>query len=145
MDDQQGASWLGSSFLSPLCGPTTRVLVSNHLQRSLSLSWPQGQGGREEGGEQGVIYHCREMCCTQQGRLSSLLFLQPEPQILKRCRTCTSQITIHHRCSGSPGADPPDVRLTGSAFSPGPSGAGNTGTSQARNSCSGQSPSTTIY
>lgn len=56
-----------------------------------------------------VINHCQEMCCTQRGRLSSLLLLQLELQILKRCRTCTSQITIHHLGSASPGraASPP--------------------------------------
>ena len=100
--------------------------------------------GRRAGSKESFIT-VGEMCYTQQGRLSSLLLLRPEPQILKRCRTCTSQITIHHRCSGSPGVAPPDVRLTGCAFSPGPSAAGNTGTSQAPHSCSGQSPSTTIY
>lgn len=58
------------------------------------------------------------MCCTQQGRLSSLLLLQLELQILKRCRTCTLQITIHHLGSASPGkgasphgADPFWLRL----------------------------------
>lgn len=51
----------------------------------------------------GVICHCQEMCCTQQGWLSSLLLLQQELQILKRCRTCTLQITIHHRRLCEPG------------------------------------------
>lgn len=51
----------------------------------------------------GAIHHCQEMCCTQQGCPSSLLFLQQELQILKRCRTCTLEITIHHRGSLSQG------------------------------------------
>lgn len=68
-------------------------------------------------GEQGVIYHCQEMCCTQQDRLSSLLLLQLELQILKRCRTCTSQITIHHVGSRSQEETPSHVRLSCHDFS----------------------------
>lgn len=51
----------------------------------------------------GAIHHCQETCCTQQGWPSSLLLLQQELQILKRCRTRTLQITIHHPGSGSQG------------------------------------------
>lgn len=51
----------------------------------------------------GAIHHCQEMCCTQQGWLSSLLLLQQELQILKRRRTCTLQIAIHHPGCASQG------------------------------------------
>lgn len=74
------------------------------------LSWlaaickdPIASPGLLHGAGVGVICHCQEMCCTQQGWLSSLLLRQQELQILKRCRTCTSQITIHHRGLCEPG------------------------------------------
>lgn len=88
--------WPDNAYLSWL--PT--------ICKYLIACWPHGQSGGEGGGKQGVIYHCQEMCCTQQGRLSSLLLLQLELQIVKRCRTCTSQITIHHLGSGSPESSP---------------------------------------
>lgn len=76
-----------------------------------------GRAAGRRAGEQGVIYHCQEICCTQQGRLSSLLLLQLELQILKSCRTCTLQITIHHLGSGSQEETPPHVRLSRADFS----------------------------
>lgn len=82
---------------------------------------------REESGEQGVICHCREMCCTQQGWLCSLLLLQPELQTLKKCRACTSKTSIHHRSLRIMGEAPPDAGLTRSAFSPGPTELGTRG------------------
>lgn len=74
------------------------------------LSWlaaickdPIASPGLLRGAGVGVVCHCQEMCCTQQGWLSSLLLLQQELQILKRCRTCTLQITINHRRLCEPG------------------------------------------
>lgn len=74
------------------------------------LSWlaaickdPMASLGLLHGVGVGAIHQCQKMCCTQQGWLSSLLLLQQGLQILKRRRTCTLQITIHHRGSGSQG------------------------------------------
>lgn len=122
-----------------MSGPSIGSKLVGHLS-SFSSLWPDnaclswfpafckdliastGLMGRVAGrrpGERGVIYHCQEMCCTQQGRLSSLLFLQLELQILKRCRTCTLQITIHHLGSRSPEEAPPEEPLSCSDFSSG--------------------------
>ena len=107
VDDHCGAGWLGIFFLSPPHGLTMPVCLSS--QPFVKISQPplaSRAEWREEGGEQGAIYHCREMCCTQQGWLYSLLLLQPELQTLKKCRTCTSKISIHHRSSGTMGVAP---------------------------------------
>ena len=99
------AGWASFFFLLPWADHAGLSQFPT-ICKDLSASTASRAERREEGREQEVIYHCREMCCTQQGWLYSLLLLQPELQTLKKCRTCTSKISIHHRSPGTTGVAP---------------------------------------